>query len=126
MRREPAAPRMLRRFARLLAAAFVLLCGGMFAGKLFDQPSAAYVGLVATLAFAAVAAIVAWLSDWIGGVMLVTAGVALAICVAVAAERIPTAAILLLSTPFLVAGLALLSAAALREQRRYEEEEGDP
>jgi hypothetical protein len=114
---------MLQRFGRLLAATAVLLYAALFGGKLFDGPSAAYVALMAVLAFAAVAAIASWLSDSIGGGMLVVAGVALAICVAVAAERNPTAAILLLSGPFLVAGLALLSASALSEQRRYEEEE---
>jgi hypothetical protein len=123
MRREPWPSRILRRFARLLAAASVLFYGVLFGGKLFDAPSAAYVALMVALAFAAVAAIVAWLSDWTGGVMLVLAGVALAICVALIAERNPTAAILLLSTPFVIAGLALLSAAALREQWDYDHEE---
>jgi len=126
MRRESRPSRMLQRFGRLLAAAFVLFYGAMFAGKLFDAPSAAYVALLAVLAFAAVASIAAWLSDSIGGGMLVVAGVAMAICVAVAAERNPTTAILLLSGPFLIAGLALLSAAAFHAQWRYEhEEEGD-
>ena len=123
MRREPWQSRILRRFARLLAAAAVLLYGVLFAGNLFDEPSTAYAVLMAVLVFAAVAAIAAWRSDSIGGGMLVLAGVALAICVGVAAERDPTAAILLLSGPFLVAGLALLSAAALHAQWRYEHED---
>jgi len=126
MRRESRPSRMLQRFGRLLAAAAVLLYVALFAGKLFDAPSAAYVALLAVLAFAAVASIAAWLSDSIGGGMLVVAGVAMAICVGLVAEQNATLAILLLSTPFLIAGLALLSAAALREQWRYEQEEGDP
>jgi hypothetical protein len=123
MRREPRASRILRRFARLLAAGSVLLYGALLGGGLFDEPSAAYVALTAALAFAAVASIAAWLSDSVGGVLLVVAGVATAIWVGLVAERNPTAAILLLSGPFLVAGLALLSASALREQRRWEEKE---
>ena len=125
MRRESRPSRMLQRFGRLLAAAAVLFYGAMFAGKLFDAPSAAYVALLATLAFATAGAAAAWLSDSAGGVMLVGAGVAMAICVGVAAERNPTAAILLLSTPFLIAGLALLSAAAFHAQWEYEQDEGD-
>jgi len=123
MRREPWQSRVLRRFARILAAAAVLLYGALFGGGLFDQPSAAYVALMLVLAFAAVAAIAAWRSDTAGGGMLVLAGVALAICVGVAAEQNVTLAIVLLSAPFIVAGLLLLSASALREQRGYEEEE---
>jgi hypothetical protein len=123
MRREPWQSRVLRRFARILAAAAVLLYGALFGGGLFDQPSAAYVALMLVLAFAAVAAIAAWVSDTAGGGMLVLAGVALAICVGVAAEQNVTLAIVLLSAPFIVAGLALLSASALRDQRGYEEEE---
>ena len=126
MRRESRPSRMLQRFGRLLAAASVALYGAMFAGKLFDAPSAAYVALLAVLAFAAVASIAAWLSDSAGGVMLVGAGVAMAICAGLVAERNRTAAILLTSGPFLVAGIALLSAAAFHAQWRYEhEEEGD-
>ncbi len=102
----------------------MLLYGVLFGGKLFDAPSAAYVAVMVALGFAAVAAVVAWLSDSAGGVLLVLAGVGLAICVGVAAERNATGAILLLSVPFLIAGLALLSASALREERQREEKEG--
>ena len=123
MRREPWPSRILRRFARVLAMAFVLLYGTLFAGKVFDAPSAGYVAVILALAFAAVAAMAAWLSDSIGGGMLVVAGVALAICAGVAAERDPTVAILLLSAPFLVAGMTLLSAGAMRAQWQYEQEE---
>ena len=126
MRRESRPSRMLQRFGRLLAAASVALYGAMFLSSFFHEPAGAYLALLAIVAFAAAGAVAAWLSDSGGGVMLVGAGVAMAICAGLVAERNRTAAILLTSGPFLVAGMALLSAAAFHAQWRYEhEEEGD-
>jgi hypothetical protein len=124
MRRESRPSRMLQRFGRLLASASVALYGVMFLGSYFHEPAGAYLALLAVVAIAAAGAVAAWLNDSAGGVMLVGAGVAMAICAGVVAEKNRTAAILLTSGPFLVAGLALLSAAAFHAQWRYKHEGG--
>ncbi|MGA2285972.1 MAG: hypothetical protein ABSG55_06860 [Dehalococcoidia bacterium] len=113
MRPEPTASRILRRFGRVLALAFVALYGVVLAQNLVDDPSRAYIALLAVVGLAAVGAVAAWFDDSTGGGLLVLAGVAMAVCVGVFAERNATSAILYLSAPFLLAGLLVLLAKAL-------------
>lgn len=120
--RESWKPRVLRRFGRLLATAFVLLYGVLLIGEGFEELGAEGAALVAILVYTAMSIVTAWLNDWVGGAMLVVASVALASFVAIAAERNPVIAAALFGGPFLLSGAALLLASALHEQWRDEQE----
>ena len=122
MPREPRLARILRRFGRLLTTGFVLLYWALFGGQVFDTLSPGFVAFIAMLAFTTACVVVGWLNDRLGGLMLVVAGVGLAVCAAVAAENAQALAVVLLSAPFLIGGIALMSAAALHEQWWYEQE----
>jgi MFS family permease len=114
--REPWQPRLLRRFGRLLGAAFALAYTATVALEVSDEFNARGAALVALLVYVVLAAIVGWLSDRVGGAMLVIGGVALAGFVAVVAESNQIAAAAFIGGPFLLAGLALLLAAGLHEE----------
>ena len=118
--REPWRPRILRRTGRVLATAFALVYGVFIIGEGFDGLDAERAALLVLLVFAALSVVGGWLSDRVGGAMLVVAGVALAAFVAIAADRNEIIAAVVMGGPFLLAGEALLLAAALRQDRRGE------
>lgn len=117
MIREPVAPRLLRRFGRMLAMGFVVIYGVFLVQSLIDEPSAAYVGLLAALAIAAAGAVAAWVDDCVGGGLLLLSAVAMALSGAIFAVKDATTAILYLSVPFLLAGLSVLVARGLSARR---------
>jgi hypothetical protein len=125
--REPWKPRILSRFGRVLATILalfyvVILIGDSIAEGL-HRPNAETAAVVAVFSYSAVSAVAALLTDRVGGAMLVVAGVALACLVALTAGRNHAIAAVVIGGPFLLAGAALLLAAALRDQWRYEREE---
>jgi MFS family permease len=81
--------------------------------------------LLALLVYAVLSAFVGWLNDRVGGAMLVVASVALASFGGIVAERDQFTAAALIGGPFLLAGLALLLAAGLYEEWRYQHDETD-
>lgn len=121
-RREPWKPRVLRRFGRLLATSFALAYTALVVSEVAGEFNAKGATFVALLLYAVVSAFAGWLSDRIGGAMLVVAGVALAGFVALAAERNQVVATAFIGGPFLLAGLALMLAAGLHEEWLYEQE----
>jgi hypothetical protein len=114
--REPWKPRVLRRFGRLLATAFALAYTAVVVGEVSGEFNARGATFVALLFCAMLSASVSWLSDRVGGAMLVVAGVALAGFTAMVAERNHIGAAALIGAPFLLAGLALLLAAGLHDE----------
>ena len=104
----------------MLATAFALVYGVFIIGEGVDGLDAERAALLALLAFTALSVVGGWLSDRVGGAMLVVAGVALAAFVAIAADRNEIIAAVVMGGPFLLAGEALLLAAALRQDRRGE------
>jgi len=124
-RRQPWKPRVLRRFGRLLATAFALLYTAVVIREVSDGFNARGAALLALLAYAVLSAFVGWLNDRVGGAMLVVAGVALASFFGMVAERNQVSGAAFMGGPFLLAGLALLLAAGLYEEWRYQREETD-
>jgi hypothetical protein len=124
-RREPWKPRVLRRVGRLLAIAFALAYTAVVVGEVSGGFNARGAALIALLVYAVLSAFASWLSDRVGGAMLVAAGVALASFIGVVAERNQVSAAALIGGPFLIAGLALLLAAGLHEEWLYGQEETD-
>jgi hypothetical protein len=114
--REPWKPRVLRRFGRLLAAGFALVYTATVVLEVSDEFNARGAALIALLVYVVLAAFVSWLSDRVGGAMLVIGGIALASFLAVVAESNQIGAAALIGGPFLLAGLALLLAAGLHEK----------
>lgn len=119
-RREPWRTRILRRTGRVLATAFALVYWVFIIGEGLDGLDAERAALLALLVFTALSVVGGWLSDRVGGAMLVIAGVALAGFVAMAADRNEIIAAVVMGGPFVLAGEALLLAAALRQERRDE------
>ena len=119
--REPRKPRVLRRFGRLLATAFVLLYGVLLIGEGFEGLGTEGAALVAILVYTAISIVAAWLNDRAGGAMLVVASVALASFGAIAADGNPVTTAAILGGPFLFSGAALMLASALHEQWRDEQ-----
>jgi hypothetical protein len=124
-RREPWKPRVLKRFGRLLATAFTLVYTALVVREVSGEFNARGAAFIALLVYAMLSALVSWLSDRVGGAMLVVAGVALASFVAVVAERNQVGAAALIGGPFFLAGLALLLAASLHEEWLCGQEETD-
>jgi hypothetical protein len=121
--REPWKPRLLRRFGRLLATAFALVYTALVVREVSGEFNARGAVLIALLVYAVLSAFVSWLSDRVGGAMLVVASLALASFVGVVAERNQIGAAALIGGPFLLAGLALLLASGLHEEWLYGQEE---
>lgn len=125
--REPWKPRILRRFGRLLATVlavfYVVTLVGDGIAEGFDIPDAETAAVVAVFSYTAVSMVAAWLNDRVGGAMLLVASVALATLVATTAGRNHAIAAVVIAGPFLFAGAALLLAAALHDQWRYERED---
>lgn len=122
-RREPWRSRILRRIGRVLATAFALVYWVFIIGEGIDGLDAERGALLALLIFTALSVVGGWLSDRVGGAMLVVAGAALAAFVGIAADRNEVIAAVVMGGPFLLAGEALLLAAALRGERRGDEQE---
>jgi hypothetical protein len=118
--REPWKPRLLRRFGRLLATVlslfFVVSLIGEGIAEGFDVSDGESAAVGVVFAYAAVSTVAAWLSDRLGGAMLVVASVALATLVATTAGRNHAIVAAVIGGPFLLAGAALLSAAAFRDR----------
>jgi MFS family permease len=124
-RRQLWKPRVLRRFGRLFATAFVLLYTAVVVRAISEEFNARGAVLLALLVYAALSAFVGWLNDRVGGAMLVIASVALACFFGLVAERNQTSLAAFIGGPFLLAGLALLLAAGLYDEWRYQNEETD-
>lgn len=97
----------------------------MVVSEVFGEFNARGATLIVLFLYAVLSAFVSWLSDRVGGAMLVVAGVALAGFFGVVAERNQVSAAALIGGPFLLAGLALLLAAGLHEEWLYGQEETD-
>ena len=123
--REPWKPRVLRRFGRLLATASALAYAALVVREVSGEFNARGAALVALLLFAVLGAFVSWLSDRVGGAMLVVASLTLASFVGVVAERNQIGAAALIGGPFLLAGLVLLLAAGLHEEWLHGQEDTD-
>ena len=124
-RRQPWKPRVLRRFGRLFATAFALLYTALVIREVSNEFNARGAVLIALLAYAVLSAFVGWLNDRVGGAMLVVASVALASFFGIVAERNQVSGAAFMGGPFLLAGLALLLAAGLYEEWRYQHDETD-
>ncbi len=101
----------------MLATAFALVYWVFIIGEGFDGLGGERAALLVLLVFTALSVVGGWLSDRVGGAMLVVAGVALAGFVAIAADRNEVIAAVVMGGPFVLAGEALLLAAALRGER---------
>ncbi len=127
---EPRMPRILMRSGRLLAsvlslfAAFSLIGSGISEG--FDVPDAETAAVATIFTYTFVSTAAAWLSERVGGAMLVTAGVALVVLVATTAGHHHAIAATFIGGPFLLAGASLLFGAALHDRwRRRSQAAGD-
>jgi hypothetical protein len=110
--------------ATVLALWYVVSLIGSGFDEGFDIPDAETAAVVVVFSYCALSTVVAWLSDRVGGAMLVVAGLALAVLVPATAGRNRAIATVIVAGPFVVAGGALLWSVALRDRLHNERESG--